>query len=202
MTITINGTTGPHSLSTPGGYGANTAFNVRNTPPQNIQQADIHIAPTLQEIPQNAVGYAREDMKPFDTKQDGKLDADELAQVYGGSKAMADQFLKAYDVNGDNAIDVAESAASVIYSLAPTHLLNTTLQAYAGIDQSAIFSAEQQRELREAGEFLNQHLSTPPKPYSTPNDRNLAEFYAMEFPTFTRETLGGIISGLKLDQIA
>lgn len=201
MTVTINGTSGPYNLSSPGGYGGNTAYNVQNASPEEVRRANIQIAPTLQEVPQNAVGYAREDIKPFDTTKDGRLDLNELAQVYGGNETMAGKFLKAYDVNGDGAIDVKENAASVVFSLAPTHLLNKTLEAFG--NSNGILSAKQKQELSEGRKFLSEgSLSEAPKVYSTQQDRAMAEFYAMKFPNFTRETLGGIISGLKLDQMA
>lgn len=205
MTVVINGVKGPYNLSTPGGYGANTAYNVHQASPKTILSADIHISPNREKLSENALGHAKARIGFFDVNHDGKLNIDEFTQVCKGDEESASWFMAVYDVNDDGLIDVEEDAASVVFTLDPVLLLGRTFFNYVGPGESEGLSLEQQREFQEAKENgLTDPRAFGPslRPYSTPYSRTLAEGFAVNFPNFTCETLEKIVSDLKLDQMA
>jgi len=213
MTLTINGSRGPYNNTVPGGFGANTAYNVvalASEKPLAVADAVIEMSPqphpnvaNVDQLIADTIGYAHEEIRLYDQDNDLKLRKNEIADVFMGNKELADQYLKAYDVadaNGkkDDAIDVKENAAAMLMTLNPTTLLTDTMRAFASVPNSKVYTPAQQQSIRQNAQFLDDTYPTTIKGYTTPQTRGVQHFYMVSFPTFVNETLRGLITGLDL----
>lgn len=190
-TRVISGEQGPFVKGTPGYYGRNAAYNVqveRLYDPLKVAQATIRYTPEASpRFAEDSFGYARQDIKPLDENQDGKLSRQELAQAFREAKPMADAFMNVLDTNGDGQIDQREMAAYVLFQDHSEGLIRGTAEAMA--EQNLLTPAQKAQVEQHFRGPDGQVLASKADGQITPFERAFAETAVKQFPTMTRTVL-------------
>jgi hypothetical protein len=205
--LVVNGSQGPNDLAVPGSYGRNTAFALHSLETAGASEflvsAFIRFTPegsNATDMIHNALGFSWESIQRFATNEDSRLTFQDLVRAFDMNIEVANAFFKVLDIDETGEISVLENAALLLFQDNPKEALKITIDAYTDADLAPTLLAELNAEARQALSEFTESLHTPCKRDGqlSPQERSLADWCVLSFPTLTKEAIRGIRDGLDL----